>query len=130
MGARRTSSRAASLHQGIAFLSTVDCTCHIRTQAFTKGASEPFTGTLDYIFLGRGGEAPKAGPATPPVTASESEGTKEVANAAITRAGSAWKVLGVKPMKTLSAVEAVPSYPTADEPSDHVLIWADLQLAE
>jgi hypothetical protein len=85
-------------------------------QAFTKGASEPFIGTLDYIFLGRGGAAPKSGPA-------------EAASPPVSPATGAWRVLGVKPLKTLTAVEGVLSYPSAEEPSDHVLIWADLQLA-
>jgi hypothetical protein len=74
-------------------------------------------GTLDYIFLGRGGATCKAGPAEPADTG------------AAPPSGGAWRVLGVKPLKTLTAVEGVLSYPSADEPSDHVLIWADLQLA-
>lgn len=91
-------------------------------KAWTRGASESFVGTLDYIFLGCGGVRQQLGPAPP-------EGEGGGATPAGEEPGArAWRVLKVKPLKALSAVEGVLSYPVADEPSDHVLIWADLQL--
>ena len=40
-----------------------------------------------------------------------------------------WVVRGVKPLKGKEEEEAK-SYPSETEPSDHVLIWADLLLVE
>jgi len=68
--------------------------------ARTKGQAEPFVGTLDYIFLGNG-----AAPGAP----------------------GGWGVTQVKPLGDRKHV-TVKSYPCADEPSDHVLVWAELEL--
>ena len=39
-----------------------------------------------------------------------------------------WKVDAVKPLATKASVAQVKSYPSKDEPSDHVMICADLSL--
>ena len=40
-----------------------------------------------------------------------------------------WKAAAVRPLPALDAVLPVcSSYPTASEPSDHVCIWADVEL--
>ena len=40
-----------------------------------------------------------------------------------------WGVGEVKPLKKLSEEERK-SYPSWDEPSDHVMIWADVEMGE
>jgi len=39
-----------------------------------------------------------------------------------------WKVEGVKPLGSKASVEDIASYPSRDEPSDHVMIFADLKM--
>lgn len=63
--------------------------------ATTKFQSEPFVGTLDYIFLSKGD----------------------------------WRATGVRALPSRKEVLPVcSSYPSATEPSDHVAIWADVEL--
>ena len=63
--------------------------------ATTSWQSDPFVGTLDYIFLSSGD----------------------------------WKASSVRSLPTREDVLPVcTSYPNAEEPSDHVAIWADLDL--
>ena len=40
-----------------------------------------------------------------------------------------WKVTGVKDLKPKAGLDLARPYPTADEPSDHVLLAADLEVA-
>ena len=69
--------------------------------ATTKIDSEPFVSTLDYIFL-------------------SDKGTS-----------SRWRALNVRPLPLREEVlRTCKSYPTADEPSDHVAIWVDLELVD
>ena len=40
----------------------------------------------------------------------------------------AWTVQSVKPIGSKASVEHIVSYPSQDEPSDHIMIFADLKL--
>ena len=66
--------------------------------ALNKFNPEPFMETLDYILAAPGD-------------------------------GAQWKVIGVRPLAGKQAVAARDkSYPSAVEPSDHVLLWSELEL--
>ena len=39
-----------------------------------------------------------------------------------------WAVTGVKPTKAFADVDSTKPYPTADQPSDHCMIAADLEM--
>lgn len=68
--------------------------------AVTKFSKEPFMETLDYILVAPGEE-------------------------------QTWNVTSVRPLPGKKAIAArEKSYPSSIEPSDHVLIWSDLELAE
>lgn len=85
------------------------------------GEDEPFIGTLDYIFLGGGDDCSDA-------DGDDRDDNKDVREKGeITRLGGAWKVTGTKEVGHRDDVKD-PPYPNADEPSDHVMISADLEL--
>ena len=72
---------------------------NLASTAWAKPEEPPFCETLDYIFLG--------------------DGTK-----------ATWKPRAVKSLAKRQDVLAVcSSYPAPSEPSDHVCIWCDLDLA-
>ena len=86
-----------------------------------QSPGDPFVGTLDYIFLSAGWK------------------TKEVSHPRVTRVASTCHALShrihvpapvpqVKPLPSLQHTLPLKSYPCATEPSDHLLIWADLEL--
>lgn len=78
--------------------------------AHLKDDPDPFIGTLDYIFLSK----------------SSSGETNEVVGGLAAQRQYEWKVHGVK--KLPSREDSGGPYPSAKEPSDHLLIAADLEL--
>ena len=71
--------------------------------AHIKEDPEPFIGTLDYIFL------------------SQKEGTSSHDGV-----GQSWKVHSVEKLPSIE--ESGGPYPNKNEPSDHILIAADLEI--
>ena len=72
-------------------------------------------GTLDYIFLSDGWKTKEVSPHIVLVSVAR------FCDALASRAQ-------VKPLPSLQHTLPLKSYPCATEPSDHLLIWADLEL--
>lgn len=79
--------------------------------AHLKDDPDPFIGTLDYIFLSK---------------SSSSGETNEVEGGLAAQGGHEWTVHGVK--KLPSREDSGGPFPSEKEPSDHLLIAADLEL--
>ena len=93
--------------------------------AHIQDQEDPFIGTLDYIFLSKKEKTTTAAAATARSSTS-GKGKKDDDNNDDDVVGQWWKVNGVSKLPTV--LNSGGPFPNAVEPSDHLLIAADLEL--
>jgi mRNA deadenylase 3'-5' endonuclease subunit Ccr4 len=90
--------------------------------AHIQDQEDPFIGTLDYIFLSKKEKTTTTDAAAARSSSTSGKGKKDDDNVV----GQWWKVNGVSKLPTV--LNSGGPFPNAVEPSDHLLIAADLEL--
>jgi 2',5'-phosphodiesterase len=86
---------------------------------------EPFIDTLDYIWLGNQPQPINDGDNVDNV---DNEDGSDVTSPSAKKHWKEWKIQSVKPLQHRDELDTQGPYPAAGEPSDHVLLSANLEL--